>query len=109
MAPRIIGYWLLFAVLMMVALIVPAAEPTTTTTTTMVPATVPVRSVEERCAAAAQTVDDAGVHTAPGFEFRCPALALDENGVPHWGITCYYFVGKCADGANYIEINPSKI
>lgn len=84
----------------------PTVEPSTTTT---VPETIQPVDDNTRCTAAAQAVDEAGVHTAAGFELRCPADALDENGVPHWGITCYRWVGLCDESTAYIEINTDKI
>jgi hypothetical protein len=70
-------------------------------------------NASDRCAAAAAAVDAGGVHTAPGFEFRCPAQALDITGVAHWGINCWQMPGMCwnsRDGAsNYIEINVGLI
>lgn len=108
----------------------PLAVVNSSTTTTPLPTTIPLEtsttaaeppptvatesaapsatSADGRCATAALAVEEAGVRTAPGFEFRCPADARDENGDPHWGITCWHWAGMC-DQAPYIEINTDKI
>lgn len=68
-----------------------------------------VRTAEQRCGEAVVAVNAAGLHIAAGFEFRCPALALDENGHPHRGITCWYWPGKCRPCGCYVEINVDRI
>jgi hypothetical protein len=56
---------------------------------------------EDRCLAARQAVENAGLHLGPGFEYRCPS-----SDYPRWGATTVPPCGPCVVAINTALIGP---